>query len=366
MENQNPIQPPMPVVPQNPIQEPTPSVIKTPQPIIPPAPEPVIQTPSEPSFEPKPKLSKWIMVAVVILVLIIVGGTTAYFLNKNSISKTQTPVTQTVVKPTPASNAAPADPTANWKTYTNDEHGFTFKYPRDWEYQIQKNAFSVLRDGLSEVEINFGKYEDIDVTRKKIDPIIGPAWVVLNIITYPSEVSSDLKSYAYNLNADEKTRWSEIKINGIPAQKVEHMLCQSGNCGDVLIVKGNIILDFFVQNGDRDLNTILSTFKFTDQTPTPTCRPRPACLDATPRCLIPETSDMCPKANQEPVVRSGCKVGGCSGELCQNASDEPLASICIYKESYACYKTARCEKQQNGICGWTSTSELTSCLGNSN
>lgn len=28
---------------------------------------------------------------------------------------------------------------------------------------------------------------------------------------------------------------------------------------------------------------------------TPTCRPRPACLDATPRCMIPETSDMCPK-----------------------------------------------------------------------
>ena len=28
--------------------------------------------------------------------------------------------------------------------------------------------------------------------------------------------------------------------------------------------------------------------------PTPTCRPRPACLDQEPRCLLPETSDMCP------------------------------------------------------------------------
>jgi hypothetical protein len=26
----------------------------------------------------------------------------------------------------------------------------------------------------------------------------------------------------------------------------------------------------------------------------PTCRPRPACLDATPRCMIPETAYMCP------------------------------------------------------------------------
>ncbi len=29
---------------------------------------------------------------------------------------------------------------------------------------------------------------------------------------------------------------------------------------------------------------------------TPTCVPRPACLDSVPRCLMPETSDMCPRA----------------------------------------------------------------------
>lgn len=29
---------------------------------------------------------------------------------------------------------------------------------------------------------------------------------------------------------------------------------------------------------------------------TPTCTPRPACLDSVPRCMIPETADMCPKA----------------------------------------------------------------------
>jgi len=27
----------------------------------------------------------------------------------------------------------------------------------------------------------------------------------------------------------------------------------------------------------------------------PTCTPRPACLDANPRCMIVETADMCPK-----------------------------------------------------------------------
>lgn len=31
-------------------------------------------------------------------------------------------------------------------------------------------------------------------------------------------------------------------------------------------------------------------------TPLLSCKPRPACLDAKPRCMIPETNDMCPPA----------------------------------------------------------------------
>lgn len=37
-----------------------------------------------------------------------------------------------------------------------------------------------------------------------------------------------------------------------------------------------------------------STVSPQTKTPAPTCRPRPPCLDQTPRCLIPETEDMCP------------------------------------------------------------------------
>jgi hypothetical protein len=38
--------------------------------------------------------------------------------------------------------------------------------------------------------------------------------------------------------------------------------------------------------------------------PTPTCRPRPPRLDAEPRCLLPETEDMCPPT--KPTPASGC------------------------------------------------------------
>ncbi len=38
-------------------------------------------------------------------------------------------------------------------------------------------------------------------------------------------------------------------------------------------------------------------------TPTtaPTCVPRPLCLDANPKCLIPETPDMCPRKEIDEV-----------------------------------------------------------------
>lgn len=57
-----------------------------------------------------------------------------------------------------------------------------------------------------------------------------------------------------------------------------------------------------------------------------------------------------------------CYVGGCSSEICSDRADQ--ASNCMYSESYACYKTAKCERQASGSCGWTQTSELKKCLAN--
>lgn len=59
---------------------------------------------------------------------------------------------------------------------------------------------------------------------------------------------------------------------------------------------------------------------------------------------------------------SGCRVGGCSNELCLDSGSEDVASPCIYKEEWACYKSALCEVQSNGRCGWTQTVELRDCI----
>jgi len=64
-----------------------------------------------------------------------------------------------------------------------------------------------------------------------------------------------------------------------------------------------------------------------------------------------------------PVTSGSCVVGGCSGQLCVDASaGEGMVTTCEYREVYACYKTASCERQTTGQCGWTETTELTACI----
>ena len=59
-----------------------------------------------------------------------------------------------------------------------------------------------------------------------------------------------------------------------------------------------------------------------------------------------------------------CFVGGCSGQVC--ADTEGLVSTCEWRAEYACYKSAHCEVQGNGECGWTPSAELSSCIADAN
>lgn len=57
-----------------------------------------------------------------------------------------------------------------------------------------------------------------------------------------------------------------------------------------------------------------------------------------------------------------CYVGGCSSQLCTDKPD--MMSTCEYTEAYGCFRTATCERQATGTCGWTETPELKLCLAN--
>lgn len=62
-------------------------------------------------------------------------------------------------------------------------------------------------------------------------------------------------------------------------------------------------------------------------------------------------------------AQNDCQRSGCSGELCVEPGND-VASICIYRPEFACYRSAACERQANGQCGWTRTPELAMCLRN--
>jgi hypothetical protein len=64
-------------------------------------------------------------------------------------------------------------------------------------------------------------------------------------------------------------------------------------------------------------------------------------------------------ASTKQYVAVGCYVGGASGELCTDSTG--AMSTAQYQDYYACFKTARCEKQSDGMCGWTSTAQLIQC-----
>jgi eight-cysteine-cluster-containing protein len=54
-----------------------------------------------------------------------------------------------------------------------------------------------------------------------------------------------------------------------------------------------------------------------------------------------------------------CFATGCSGQVCAN---EPIITTCEFLPKYQCYKSALCQRQANGRCGWTVTDELRACL----
>ena len=68
---------------------------------------------------------------------------------------------------------------------------------------------------------------------------------------------------------------------------------------------------------------------------------------------------------REGRISGGCAIGGCSAQICADANEAAgIITTCEYRADYACYQSARCERQGNGQCGWTKTVELTACLKN--
>jgi eight-cysteine-cluster-containing protein len=67
-------------------------------------------------------------------------------------------------------------------------------------------------------------------------------------------------------------------------------------------------------------------------------------------------------AGDPPRARTdgSCFIGGCSAEVCSDRTG--YVTPCIWRDGYACLRTAMCERQPGDVCGWTPTPELEACL----
>ena len=281
-------------------QTPTTSPIPTPGNI--PTENPAVETPPQVYTAPQPPLSpkkpfltgKIILLIVILLILLGAGGT---YLALNSKPKPAPIVSKEA--PTSTPSPAPTNETVNWKTYTSSNIGFSLRYPKEMddpgeEYNeyIEGDKTTVVGFSIFDPSRNYppkldylsigvrgGNLKNESLARFVSERVTQINKKGLIIQEQPKEVILDsLKGYISKA-VDEK--FSDYYFSSIADKyiEIEILVEDPRNVGYQSIA-----------------DKILSTFKFLEISPTPTCRPRPACLDATPRCLIAETSDMCPRA----------------------------------------------------------------------
>jgi len=77
----------------------------------------------------------------------------------------------------------------------------------------------------------------------------------------------------------------------------------------------------------------------------------------TPAPILAPIPALTPDAPVPPVAQ--CRATGCSSQVC---ADEDVITTCEFRPEFACYRNARCERQENNQCEWTATPELNACL----
>ncbi len=230
-----------------------------------------------------------ILVVVLIVAVVVLAGVLVW---------------QNWIKPAPVVNNQPpaSDETANWKTYTNGQYGFEFKYPKEFELTTYYANHTEEKqcDFISELSLQSNDLPKIqwEANGEKVAPTISvrvenadcPS--ILNMDwTLPQEVNKvidELKNRGVSIDKLYYTMFNGI--SWYPTEATPHFDCKNvsvvqmgGNfavenseCSDgpvypytavYVIPTGNILVEFR-DNASKyqynDIfNKIVSTFKFT-------------------------------------------------------------------------------------------------------
>jgi hypothetical protein len=164
------------------------------------------------------------------------------------------------------------DATANWKTYTNTQYGFEFKYPNNWaetggSIGGNKAPFKIILSSPEKKDTPMGKL-DTDSIEVAAYPTITD---ILNDYLDPNKIAAtnllDFLTKAKAVHAIDVGDFQAIQFNGLPAFGV--ILTGESSYYSIFLESNNLIYEIlFPQAKNSTLltaadNQILSTFKFT-------------------------------------------------------------------------------------------------------
>lgn len=206
-----------------------------------------------------------IFLLVGIVILVVAGG--AFYLGRSTSPK---PLPTPIIisqnpEPTPTSTSTDASPapigsgeTANWKTYTNSQYSFSFKYPPSYSYKANHVATSP-----NYPEIKFALR--IDSQESTIELTLArnyKKFTLENALGYGPNlayIDNFLKGKAIN----------KLKVDGLDAIMVNSISAgQAGTATDLIILKGEDIYQITLspysvsKNAADDFMRIISSFKF--------------------------------------------------------------------------------------------------------
>lgn len=190
---------------------------------------------------------------LVVTVLVAIGGL-LYFSWQKGLVKT---ISQQEVSPTPTTDSDANQVSdaifANWKTYTNFEHGFSLKYPPDWERHFYKGGeilFEIYKAGSQA-----SKYEFIDAALLKVT-------TAEEQLSKPPEDLIHQKAFEY-----EGWKGYRGKPKGLINMKYDYIIATKSSIkNEILGIEWQH--DDLSNNGlnaENFLFPILSTFKFLDK-----------------------------------------------------------------------------------------------------
>ena len=228
---------------------------------------------NSPSVPPSPKTKSKLMpilLIILILVLLGVGGIYAY---KNFFVKAPEPT------PVPTPEAT-LDPTADWKTYTSSINKYSIKIPKDWQSDDSKGVFIYLPG-----DVTFTPLSEMDIEIDSFRTKIAITAMTTENIRYSLNTQQQFEEWYDKTPATDVQKLAKVEntiIDGVRAVKFISTTLPGEATEPFFSIVTWFIKDgknYYIEfGGDEEkvtnniniYNQILSTFKFTDISPTPT------------------------------------------------------------------------------------------------